>query len=609
MSYKDTNITNPGTSIKYGADDMEKISRLFNGVTSGVGGPMIKTQDKWGFWDGIMYVRNQADTFNTTIRGAAVQTNNWDLALPNLLANDTLAAIGIQNVWGVKQQLEAGTMFKQQSAPVNPPSTYHHLYVNGSGQLVKRNSTGAEVTYDALGTGSGAALIDYSARVFKVGSNYIASDSNGNVISQGAVFETVAQAALDLKGTVLFAGPNTLAASGSFTGLNLDEKTHLIIERGCICTVPNAYTGHFIRALDKEKWIISCFGAIEEAGSPVRNWTGIFVDAAAVDVMHSQILIAHINNASTALRLRATGAGIDIKLNTFQNITAKDCKKTVLFEEVSSGSIDNNTFTSVNTQSLAGVTTDGFKDVNGNRNDFYGCMLIGNNGTVNEMNILNSATNTLVVGGNLGAIVGITDNSLSTIYLNTVVGLKVDSGFLSLKNPAGTFTYNHVASAITGNINVTYPLLTADANFVFDSFSNLFTTGQTIRRTTAADFLTFYKQSNSVGTGSDLQVDFHTANGTRQVFTRIRSELLDNSNTLWDGRIKLRPAVNGVDTDVMTADGVEIKHIVPVKNEDYMDLKAISAPAAPASGYVRVFLSTDGHMKYKRSNNDEVVFD
>ena len=169
-----------------------------------------------------------------------------------------------------------------------------------------------------------------------------------------------------------------------------------------------------------------------------------------------------------------------------------------------------------------------------------------------------------------------------------------------------------MASAITGTRTVTYPLLTADANFVFDSFDNVFTTGQTITRTSAADFLAFYKQSNSVGTGADLQADFHTANGTRQVYTRIRSEIVDNSNTLWDGRIKLRTHVNGVDTDVMTVDGVEVKHIVPVKNESYMDLKnmADGAVTSPSSGYVRLFLSsTDGHLKYKRSNGDLVVVD
>lgn len=50
----------------------------------------------------------------------------------------------------------------------------------------------------------------------------------------------------------------------------------------------------------------------------------------------------------------------------------------------------------------------------------------------------------------------------------------------------------------------------------------------------------------------------------------------------------------------------------PQKMDSYIDLKNVSdgAVTSPASGYVRLFLSsTDGHLKYKRSNGDLVIVD
>lgn len=156
--WKDTNITNPGTSIKYGADDEEMIMRMFNGVTTGINPVEIKSTNKWGFWDNIMYVRNQADTFNTTIRGAATLTNNWTLAMPSQTANDTLPAIGVANIWSVKQQFDAGMLLKQQSAPSNPASTFNHFYAGTNGHLIRRDSTGAEFDYDVAQNGLPAGL-------------------------------------------------------------------------------------------------------------------------------------------------------------------------------------------------------------------------------------------------------------------------------------------------------------------------------------------------------------------------------------------------------------------------------------------------------------------
>ena len=49
---------------------------------------------------------------------------------------------------------------------------------------------------------------------------------------------------------------------------------------------------------------------------------------------------------------------------------------------------------------------------------------------------------------------------------------------LRIRNPADTFSYLHNPSAIVATRTVTYPLLTGDANFVFDSFGNTFSVAQ-----------------------------------------------------------------------------------------------------------------------------------
>ena len=55
------------------------------------------------------------------------------------------------------------------------------------------------------------------------------------------------------------------------------------------------------------------------------------------------------------------------------------------------------------------------------------------------------------------------------------------STFMQIQNPANTFNYVFVTSAIIASRNVTFPLLTANANFVFDSFLNVFTVAQTLQ--------------------------------------------------------------------------------------------------------------------------------
>lgn len=509
MSFKDTNITNPGTSIKYGADDMELMARLYNGVTSGIPAVTIKSTNKFGFWDAILFIRNQADTQNMTIRGPVTMTAARDLTMPSITANDTLAAIGLTNVWGVKQQYEAGLVVKQISSPSNPSSNYHHLFMNGSGHLISRTSAGIETDYNnQIFSGSSSVLKDYSARVYNTGGTYFAYDSSGNVISSGSVFETVAQAALNVTGTVLFAGPTTLACSGSFTGLDIPTKTHLVIERGCTITVPNAYTGYFLRAQNKERFIIECNGVIDEAGSPARNWNCFFLESTSASVMNSHIMHAHINNASTAIRLKATGASAFVMANSFMNIVTKDCKKTVTFEETSSGSIDNNMFMGIMIDALTAVTTDGFEDVTGMMNEFYGCMFMDNSGTMNEMNILSTAEQTQIIGGNIGSLGGatFTDAGMETATFSGALGVKV---------PSFETEFINIVSTVSQSMLDLY----FDTNVDFEemSLSYLFNNDLDVKKTFVA--ISGELLDNTSGTeDGGLDVDLLVAGAFQRVF-------------------------------------------------------------------------------------------
>lgn len=555
MSYKDTNITNPGTSIKYGADDMEIIARLFNGVTSGPHPVTIKSSNKWGFWDNIMFVRNQADTFNTTIRGAATLTNNWTLALPSQTANDTLAAIGLTNVWAVKQQMEQGLTLKQQSSPSNPASTYHHLFMNSSQHLVRRNSSGVEVDYDnQIFNGSSSVLKDYSARVFKIGSTYFAYDNLGNIISQGSVFETVAQAALNGKGSILFAGP-TLSCSGSFNGLSVFDKTHIVVERGCTIDVPQGYTGHFMEIADVDKVILEVNGLITEAGTPARNWNCFVFTSGSMPVMNSHIMHAHIANAKNALWIAADGANAKVETNSFNHITTENCRKGVLFEVANGGTINMNMFMDFMISPLLGTTTNGFKDVSGDMNEFHGCMVMDNDGSIVEMNILNSANNTLLIGGNIGMLGGSTfvDASLTTSHFNAALQLRLDSGFFKMRNTAGTFTTTVTNPTQTGNFNLIIPSLTENSTIAILEDHQFFREGMTIERG-SDDVLDLHRDDGAVGDRVTLDLQLDDSTGATTNYGRIAAEIFDPTNTSEDGLLRFYVSIAGTLANCLTID-------------------------------------------------------
>lgn len=161
-SFKELNISNPGTSTKYGGDDTDLINKLFNGTVAGIPPVTIKSQNKFGFWDNILWVENQAASRRTTIRGQSnVPSTNVDLALPPITGNDTLAAIGLQNIWSAKQEMDSGLLYKEMSTPSNPSATFHHMYVDiADGHLKKKKYDGTIRDYDSATSLTSALFTD-----------------------------------------------------------------------------------------------------------------------------------------------------------------------------------------------------------------------------------------------------------------------------------------------------------------------------------------------------------------------------------------------------------------------------------------------------------------
>lgn len=80
------------------------------------------------FNNSILKIRNPADTFSYTVTAAAIAADRT-LTLPLITATDTLATLGLTNVFSVGQQFDAHLDLKQISAPSNPSSGYGRFYV------------------------------------------------------------------------------------------------------------------------------------------------------------------------------------------------------------------------------------------------------------------------------------------------------------------------------------------------------------------------------------------------------------------------------------------------------------------------------------------------
>lgn len=117
-------ITGAGTTTatKFHGDAMNKISNMFNGtdVSDTV---TIHANVTWTFKDGAFILRDSADDHSYTIRTSDIG-GNYNLTLPVITSNDTVATVGLANAWGtVNQNIAATGKWQEAGVSISPIGT------------------------------------------------------------------------------------------------------------------------------------------------------------------------------------------------------------------------------------------------------------------------------------------------------------------------------------------------------------------------------------------------------------------------------------------------------------------------------------------------------
>lgn len=163
MSFKEINISNPGTSVKFGGNDLDLVNKLLNGVTTGIPAVIIKSVNDFGFADAVLWFYNQAATRKITLRGPTnTPATDLDLTLPPITANDILATLGLSNIFSVKQQFNAGVLHQEMAEPATPSATQHITYIDSTTKhFIRKNSAGQKIDYDLAVGGSAPNTASY----------------------------------------------------------------------------------------------------------------------------------------------------------------------------------------------------------------------------------------------------------------------------------------------------------------------------------------------------------------------------------------------------------------------------------------------------------------
>jgi len=112
MTWKVVNITDTGTASKFGADDMDKVSKGFAGID-------VDDYDinaDWTFRSGKLNLRNPANTFSYNIVPAAIAANRT-LNLPLTTATDTFTVNGLAQTLSSKTLDSTCTISSSSSLP------------------------------------------------------------------------------------------------------------------------------------------------------------------------------------------------------------------------------------------------------------------------------------------------------------------------------------------------------------------------------------------------------------------------------------------------------------------------------------------------------------
>jgi hypothetical protein len=150
-AYKVINIGNVGTAIKFGGNDLDLTHNLLNGQVASLPPVKIKSSAGFGFWDGKMYIRNQADTFKTTIRGQTNSVADFDLFLPPIVADDTLVSLNLSQIFPEMQQFDDGIRIKEKTIPIAPnlptPMVHEFFFDSVDGRPKAVDSTGTVIDF------------------------------------------------------------------------------------------------------------------------------------------------------------------------------------------------------------------------------------------------------------------------------------------------------------------------------------------------------------------------------------------------------------------------------------------------------------------------------
>ena len=438
MVWKVVNISDSGTSSKHGADDLDKVAKLFNGVDV----DDVDINADFKFRSGKLQIANPANTFKYNILGSALTTVNKDLTLPLLTGDDTFTVNSLAQTLSNKTldsscvlpstvvrtnatnaMGDFDTSFKDNRIRIwNPADTFRYTLVGGAITLdanlnlpvltdndtITVNQLAQTLTNKTVDNKSNKlGLRLYTSIVFKDGSDYYARKYDGTLISQDSVFETVMQAAINAEGIVYLSSSSPNASgdtlydcSGSFTGFTITNQTVIIgsnLDKTWI-GVPNGFTGTVFNSKTKE---LSGF-SIYEQGSPARDWTGIKMTCGSGEnIAFGKFHDLQIYDSNIGIELETTHSTAYINDNDFTRITIWSPDTAGILFDQQSGDMDQNTFNGVDIQCRAGSTGQGFKDISGTNNQFISCVVWDPDDAVIETNIKSTGNGTMIIGGRM----------------------------------------------------------------------------------------------------------------------------------------------------------------------------------------------------------------
>ena len=145
-SYKVINISNPGTSIKFGGDDLDLVAKTLNGQVAGLPPVILKNQNKVTFGDNILHILNPAETNVMRLRTPAFD-HDIDVYLPDTADNIlTLLSADATNTFEVEQTFDSFQLLKRIAEPSNPSAGYLVFWADNDGTTKVKDENGDIMT-------------------------------------------------------------------------------------------------------------------------------------------------------------------------------------------------------------------------------------------------------------------------------------------------------------------------------------------------------------------------------------------------------------------------------------------------------------------------------